>query len=100
MNSTQCRRNVCKNADNPSIITRMANVKRDHAPNIKYTIIGPLTDPDDCKPIFKTMFHKTSDNSKEKYDNKNLNYEYKMFKPQLTSMSQRQSPQTKVRRCM
>lgn len=58
----QCNRSVCRNADRPSIMTKIASVNMDHKPNMMYNLMAPQ-----CvslvRPILKTMFHSTSDSS-------------------------------------
>lgn len=65
MNSTQCKRKVCKKADNPSIKIRMARVKRAHAPKVMNNMIDPLTVSVCFRPIDRTMLHNTSESSGE-----------------------------------
>lgn len=42
LNTNQCKRRVCKKADNPSIMTKMATVNTAHAQNTKYKNIAPI----------------------------------------------------------
>lgn len=65
-NTHQWRRRVCKNADKPSIITRIARVNKAQAPNTKYSIIAPLYE-DWRSPMERTMFHSTSESSTSMY---------------------------------
>lgn len=58
---------MCKKADNPSIITNIAIVNTDQVPKVKYNKIEPLYDSL-INPAFKTIFHKTSESSKTKYN--------------------------------
>lgn len=60
--SYQCKRRVCRKADKPSIITNMANVKRDHAAKKMYIFIDP-TYVASLRAIWNTIFHNTSDSS-------------------------------------
>lgn len=64
----QCKRNVCKKADKPSIMTKIDKVKPAHAAKIKKRIIPP-TQLSLCKPFDNTMFHNTSDNSVRQFQN-------------------------------
>lgn len=62
----QCSRNVCKNADNPSISTKIARVKI--AQNMKTTtkarlFIGNGNLEPNCRPLRITIVHNTSDSS-------------------------------------
>lgn len=61
----QCKRNVCKNAESPSIITNIANVKVAQMEKNTYNLTEP-TKVSSVKPICSTMFHNTSDNSEKK----------------------------------
>jgi len=58
----QCRRNVCKNAESPSMTSRMATVSTAHGANRKKINTEPNEPPTE-KPIWSTMFHRTSDSS-------------------------------------
>lgn len=64
-NTYQCKRNVCKKADKPSIITRIAIVNIAQNAKITNNAIPPTGDVPD-KPCCNTIFHNTSDNSKRK----------------------------------
>lgn len=58
----QCKRRVCKKADKPSIMTKMARVKTAQAANTTYSMIEPVAS-ELWRPLDNTMFHNTSDNS-------------------------------------
>lgn len=62
----QCKRSVCKKADNPSIMTKIAKVQAAQAAKITYRIMAPVQ-LSLCKPFDKTMFHNTSDNSEKNH---------------------------------
>lgn len=58
----QCNLRVCKNAERPSINTRIPIVNIAQNPKTIYSLIDP-TKLGVVKPICKIMFHNTSDNS-------------------------------------
>lgn len=58
----QCSRRQCRNADSPSIRTKMATVSAAHMANTIHRAIPP-TQPSNIRPLRNTMFHNTSDNS-------------------------------------
>ncbi len=58
----QCNLSACKNADRPSISTRIPIVNTAQAAKTAHNTIKPYT-ADVPKPIFNTMCHNTSDNS-------------------------------------
>lgn len=58
----QCSRRQCRNADSPSIRTKMATVSAAHTANTIHRAIPP-TQPSNIRPLRSTMFHNTSDNS-------------------------------------
>lgn len=60
--SYQCKRKVCKNADNPSISTKMAKVREAQIANVIYNAIPPWK-PWTIRPLLNTIVHNTSDNS-------------------------------------
>lgn len=60
--TNQCKRNVCKKADSPSISTRILMVRSAHTANIAHKK-NPPTQLSDCNPKRNTMFHSTSANS-------------------------------------
>lgn len=65
-NIYQCKRKVCKNADNPSIITNIPSVKTAQTPKKIYILTTPIY-VGSVNPICNTMFHNTSDNSAKQY---------------------------------
>lgn len=64
LNTHQCKRNVCKNADKPSIMTRIAMVNTDQAAKVKYKAIGPKFEFK-SKPLRRTIVQSTSDSSRK-----------------------------------
>lgn len=61
-NTNQCKRKVCRNADKPSMRTKIPTVRTAQNAKIAHKITPPNHDSD-FSPICKTMVHKTSDNS-------------------------------------
>ena len=59
----QCRRKVCRNADSPSMRTRMLTVKPAQAANMKYRRIPPYQSWT-ISPLRSTICQSTSDSSK------------------------------------
>lgn len=88
---------MCKNADNPSITTNMANVKNTHRGKNVNKINQSTTDPIDSD-MCKNLFHNTSDNSENKNTSKNNKRQYCRGVILLTRMSKRKCPQTQIRR--
>ena len=69
----QCSRRQCRNAESPSIRTKMATVSVAHTANTIHRTIPP-TQPSNISPLRKTMFHNTSDNSATKGTHYNADY--------------------------
>lgn len=63
-NTYQCNRSACKNADRPSIMSRMATVR---TPKKKKTMVRRKKPPKllEERPMCITMDHSTSDNSEQ-----------------------------------
>lgn len=58
----QCSRRQCRNADSPSIRTKMATVSAAHMANTTHRAMPP-SQPSNIRALRSTMFHNTSDNS-------------------------------------
>lgn len=63
----QCKRSVCKNADRPSISTRIPIVRTAQKPKTNHNQIPPIHE-DRIRPLVITIPHNTSDNSKRMYN--------------------------------
>lgn len=70
----QCSRRQCRNADSPSIRTKMATVSVAHMANTAHRAIPP-PQPSNFRPLRSTMFHNTSDNSATTTIRYNADYE-------------------------
>lgn len=119
--TNQCRRKACRNADNPSMISRMATVSPAKAEKIMERPKNPPPLRED-KPRCITIDHRTSDNSTCNRNNKIRVHismflfpkSYNLFETpfhslpvdfspcilKLTCMSQAEGPESQVRSCI